>query len=159
MHSAPAVSFAAGRPRIVSQAVFVLWAAGLACGLASVGSGEIWRASLLIGVSMVAGTVVLQHVRRASSGTLRFDGRQWSVSGANPVRWGHLQVCLDGQSLMLLRLAAAGRKPRWLWVESRTDAQAWHDLRRAVYSRAPVAANSGEPDSAPSAGSRHSALR
>lgn len=159
MHGAPAVSFPAGRPRAVGGAVGLLWTVGAGCCLASMSSAGAWGIVLLCVASPVVGAIAWLHLRRSSAGNLSFDGQHWSTTGAVPMRSGRLQVCLDLQSSMLLRLASAGHVSCWLWVESRRDPGRWADLRRAVYSRASSGADGGDPDLTPPGGGRSSAFR
>ncbi|MEJ8854224.1 hypothetical protein WKW79_06575 [Variovorax robiniae] len=79
---------------------------------------------------------------RQPAGELRFDGRDWRLSGAASVRAARLTPALDFQSLMLVRLWFPKRRSRWLWLERRSAPERWLELRRAVYSRASPA----EPD-------------
>ncbi|MGJ7580979.1 hypothetical protein ACSFA3_12425 [Variovorax sp. RHLX14] len=112
--------------------------------------GGLWRLASMLAVSLLAGFVAWRHFRVASSGTLDFDGRHWSLAG----RQGRLQVCLDLQTLMLLRFVAAGHPKRWIWAQGSDAKGQWCDIRRAVYSRAPTASDAGQPAEMPAAASR-----
>ena len=51
---------------------------------------------------------------------------------------GLLSVRFDGQSCLLVYWRSSAAPSRWLWLEQSSAPEHWHDVRRAVYSRAPV---------------------
>jgi toxin CptA len=51
---------------------------------------------------------------------------------------GQLSVRFDGQSCLLVYVRSPVGPSRWLWLEESSAPQHWHDVRRAVYSRAPM---------------------
>lgn len=148
MHSAPAVSYPVGRSRDAGRLLSGLWALGAACAGAAVLHLDDMlggRAALLaLGVAC-AGAATWWFRRGARSGELRFDGLQWSLSGAQPVPAARAELCLDLQFLLLLRLVAPEGPRCWLWLERRAQPSRWPDLRRAVYSRAPTPPLMGRP--------------
>ena len=104
----------------------------------------------ILAVPLFAGVIAWRHFRVAPCGTLSFDGQHWSFAG----RQGRLQMCVDFQALMLLRLVSTGHPTRWIWVQRRSAHAQWRDVRRAVYSRAPTASDTGEPAEMPAGASR-----
>jgi hypothetical protein len=84
----------------------------------------------VIGLMVVA--LQLRMHRRAPRGFLHFqsDGWLWEPDGhqAMPIQ---VQVVLDWQSGLLLRLSAGD--VRWLWLERGLAPLQWLDLRRAVW--------------------------
>lgn len=66
------------------------------------------------------------------SGLWRWHRQQASpdFSAGVPMPW--VQVVLDGQSLLLLRLRNPDGVWLWLWLERRRDPARWVDLRRAL---------------------------
>ena len=85
---------------------------------------------------------------RTSSGEghIAWDGALWHSEGLNhPTPAGanaafDLHVIVDLQVALLLRLADAQHRPRWLWVSRKRCPERWLDLRRAVYGPARSAA-------------------
>ncbi|MEO5737107.1 MAG: hypothetical protein ABIQ82_06580 [Variovorax sp.] len=149
MHSAPSVSFPVGRSRFAGHLLMVIWTAGACCAgvvcyqFESVG----WRGAVLLASVLVAGAAAGLAYWRQCAGELHFDGQGWRLAGADPLHAARLLPALDLQSLMLVRLAAPGQRPRWCWLERRSAPHRWLDLRRAVYSRAP-SADPADPNAA-----------
>ena len=155
MHSAPAVSFPAGRSRDAGRLLLGLWALGAACaGLAIFqidATGG--RAALLVLSVLCASGACWRLGQRAAPGVLRFDGQHWSLSGPRyALLSARVQVGLDLQFLMLVRLTSAEGVCLWHWLERRADPARWLDLRRAVYSRAPTTSAVGAPADAAALG-------
>lgn len=144
MHSAPSVNFPVGRSRVAGRGLWLLWCGGAASAMAASLAGHVlgWRTLVLISTVLCAGAVLRRFlVDRAVSirELLHFDGHGWSLSRATAFGEGRVEVCLDFQVLMLLNLSEPGCSRRWMWLERAADPQRWQDLRRAVYSRAPMA--------------------
>jgi hypothetical protein len=83
------------------------------------------------------------------TGVLHGSGNGWwwepAEGAAGP---GELQVALDLQHVLLLRLSLQGAVA-WLWLERRSRPGQWESMRRAVYSRAnPDGLPDAEPPSA-----------
>ncbi|AEG93952.1 hypothetical protein Rta_28490 [Ramlibacter tataouinensis TTB310] len=111
-----------------------------------------WRPAL--GLALVAGLGgwALTAWRAGPRGELSWDGGGWTwqeEGAAVPVQ-ARLEVGLDLQWALLLRMSALGegphRLPSWLWLERGMRAAHWDALRRAVYSRA-------RPDAPPASAS------
>ncbi|MEJ8848985.1 hypothetical protein [Variovorax rhizosphaerae] len=156
MHNAPSVSYPMGRSRVAARLLVAIWAAGAGCAAWvcwQIGAGG-WRATMLACSVLLAALAAGALLGRQRPGELRFDGRDWRMTGAVNFRAARLTPALDFQSLMLVRLWAPKRRHRWLWLERRSAPERWLELRRAVYSRAsPV-----EPDG-PAAAPQPSALQ
>lgn len=73
-----------------------------------------------------------QFIRQLAKGELDFDGVHWYLGE----KVGVLSVRFDGQKCMLLRFEDDLKNVDWLWLEAQFESNHWHDLRRAVYSRA-----------------------
>ena len=155
MHSAPSVSYPVGRSsRHAHCLLLALWSAG-----GCVAALTAWRLehlggrTALLGASVLLASFGLRHGgtgRAQGPAVLHFDGSAWALVGAASTHARGLQtaraeVCLDFQSLMLVRLQQAGREQRWLWLDARSEPARWADLRRAVYSRAPTTVPDSDP--------------
>jgi hypothetical protein len=96
----------------------------------------VWQLSLIGIVWFCSAFFAWQFIHRLTKGELDFDGVHWYVGE----RKGTLSVRFDGQSCMLLRFEDDLKNADWFWLEARSDTNQesnhWHDLRRAVYSRA-----------------------
>jgi toxin CptA len=137
-HLAPAVSYVTGRSGYLS------WAEGVALLLSTVSAGGyffyastpskplVWQISLICVAWLVSAFFAWQFIRRLTKGELDFDGVHWYLGE----RIGTLSVRFDGQRCMLVRFEDDLKNVDWLWLESQFEANHWHDLRRAVYSRA-----------------------
>jgi toxin CptA len=97
---------------------------------------RLWQLGLIAFSWLASACGVWQFLRHISIGDLDFDGAHWYF-GENQ---GALSVRFDGQNCLLVRFDEARssklNRSRWLWLEERFDPRHWHDLRRAVYSRA-----------------------
>lgn len=85
---------------------------------------------------------------RSPVGELVWSGQSWSMgfpAGMQAVP--ALEVHLDLQSYLWLRLYRTGLRPQWVWLERSAAPERWLDLRRAVYSR-PKPGAPGAPHSA-----------
>lgn len=148
MLAAPGLTFRAARFRAWNLMVLAL---GMA-GLLSSGAWVLdtlrgpWAAALAMAVTALVTAVCLSLLQRRPV-LLRWDGQVWTWGSPGvPVEaWprGRVQVCMDLQGWLLLRLhpAAGGQRTAatWLPVERQGDAMLWHALRCAVYSPTPVA--------------------
>ncbi|AVS61277.1 hypothetical protein C8241_05700 [Paracidovorax avenae] len=76
-------------------------------------------------------------VSRWPSGVLAWDGLLWSLDRgrAHPPVCGRLEVALDLQRFLLVRLVGQDGRRAWLGLEPGRHAAGWAALRRAVYSR------------------------
>lgn len=155
MHSAPSVSYPVGRSRVAMRWLWGIWFGGAVCVALAVlrTDGMQWRTFVLISSVLLAGVLLCLSLpgRNAPAAQLRFDGQDWSMSGAAPSGAGRVEVSLDFQFLMLIGLNEPGRR-RWLWLERASFPQRWVDLRRAVYSRAPSAQADVRAATAPAVG-------
>lgn len=129
--------------------------AGMACLdallLGAWALSEAAPAGLLLGAALVAWALAclcaVHFWVHSPRGVLVWSGLSWSLetaSGPQPVA---LQVHLDLQSVLWLRLCCSGLRPQWVWLDRGTAAAHWPDLRRAVYSR-PRPGVPGAPHSA-----------
>ena len=141
MHSAPAVTYPVRRSRAGSRLLCAIWllgATGVALAVAwQEGVGT--REGVLLTSALLAGALACGWGGYREFGRVRFDGQYWSWSGRSPLAAARMEVGLDLQILLLVRLVEPERPSRWLWLERGSDPQRWLDLRRAVYSRAPAA--------------------
>ena len=73
---------------------------------------------------------------RSPVGDLVWSGQSWSMESSLVLQAvPALEVHLDLQGFLWLRLQHAGLRPQWVWLERSTAPERWLDLRRAVYSR------------------------
>ena len=93
---------------------------------------------------ILAGMLAAWGWWRTPVGTLGWDGQQWLWTSRHgtPLRYepGVVAVALDLQHHMLLVLRTTRGPSLWLTAEQVAWPARWHDLRRAVYSRASTAA-------------------
>ncbi|MEY4266842.1 MAG: hypothetical protein RIS90_1377 [Pseudomonadota bacterium] len=154
MHHAPAVSFTVTRSAVHGRWLAATLALGLLVGALwwqhSAEPG--WRQGLFLLLYLATAGLALRQWYRTPRGRLQWDGEAWHWS-AWPAAGGPLQVRLDGQSWLLVRLRGDAGRTLWLWLERRTEAAAWPALRRAVFAPAPsltgVGPLAGGPVSAP----------
>ncbi|MFT4269322.1 MAG: hypothetical protein QM586_19230 [Xenophilus sp.] len=142
MRSAPAVSYPVGRSRFAAGLFLALWLGGAGGAglwwLQAGGSG--WRPALLAAALVLSALAAGTGWVRVPPGPLHWDGAHWSLGpDGEALRMAAAVVGLDLQRVLLVRLAAAGRAPRWLWLERAWAPGRWDALRRAVYCRPPAA--------------------
>lgn len=149
MYSAPSVNYPVGRSHNAERLLLTLWAVGACCAVASCWrfGGADWRQGVLVLSVVMSGALAwIGSVRSAAVANLGFDGQHWSLrEPAGAPGTVRANVALDLQSLLLIRLTAPGRSPRWVWLEQRAMPERWRDLRRALYSRAPASARVHHP--------------
>lgn len=137
MHAAPSVTYPVGRSRFAALLVGTLQGLGLAAATlwAVLAPGFGWRQAAAFAAVLVFGSLAWIAWLRSPSGLLQWGARwQWQAGGTT---WaGDVECALDLQSRMLLRFRPEAGRPRWLWVERKSDPSHWDALRRAVYSRA-----------------------
>ena len=133
MHRPPAAAWKAGSAQ--GQRRLVLALVLLGCGVwLGFGASQGWgRPSLVLGVSLVACSVLAAWSHRGTAqGQLRWDGEHWHWCAASDLAVVHLHCALDLQRLLLLHISCAQGPRLWLWLESRQMDARWLALRRAV---------------------------
>ena len=137
-YKAPPVVYPVGRSRWAASSMVLGWA--MAAGVTAAwtwaaGPGDrtpAWGwASLLL-----AGLALVWHWRSAPSGQLSWEGNHWLwVSRAYPVGTplSSLQVLIDLQLVIVVRMSNPAGAALTLWLEARQDPRLWLDLRRAIH--------------------------
>lgn len=90
--------------------------------------------------------------RRGGAGRLAWDGAQWQWEAGGQAQVVCPEVCLDLQSVMLVRLrplAARTAPAHWRWFSARQDRANWQDLRRALHGSPTSQVSPNVPDSWP----------
>lgn len=133
MHRAPAVGFTVTRSSWHLRVIAFLWLLGLAVSLL------LMRTSLgldtqimLVACWVLAGCVSLKVWKNFSPNRLQWDGQHWILAGLNSASALHLDLLLDFQNLMLVRVRGKSMRPVWLWLEPVLPDPQWRALRRAV---------------------------
>ncbi len=137
---APAVCHPAGAGRWVPAMAAAAGLAGLAAwaGWAATGSGLSTRNAACGGLLWaVCMAVAWRALVRWPSGLLDWNGLEWCLDRGRslPGLRGRLEVALDLQRFLLVRLVDAQGRAWWLALEPGRSAADWMALRRAVYSR------------------------
>lgn len=137
---APAMCHATGAGRWVPGMAIAVALAGLAAwgGWAATGSGPSTRSAACGGLLWAVCTAVAwRALARWPSGLLAWDGLEWCLDRARalPDIRGRLDVALDLQRFLLVRLVDAQGRAWWLALEPGRSTAEWLALRRAVYSR------------------------
>jgi toxin CptA len=145
------------RSRALTGLMVLIWAAGAAAMVVwFYNSGAHvdlsgWRVWLMAAAVLAAAVGVVSFWRTSERGQLIWDGELWHEALATPPRrgWWHIdqpsagaltpddlevQVVVDMQLAMLLRLTRGQQASRWVWVERSVQPERWLDLRRAVHS-------------------------
>ncbi len=135
MHCAPPVCFPLGRSRfgLMFSALLILLAA------ATVLTWTLQSQALRIvhiagGCALLPGAVLLlRDWIRTPSGHLEWGQKswKWSVQEAEPTDVA-VELVLDFQSLLLVRLRMADGAHYGYWLQQRTAPERWLDLRRAL---------------------------
>lgn len=105
-----------------------------------------WQEGLIVVSWFFAAACAGHFWRQLKRGSLAWDGLywQWAISALDetqvqaPLQTGSISVRFDGQRCLLIKLEPAldGARSQWLWLEQAFAPEQWHDVRRAVYSRA-----------------------
>ena len=115
----------------------------------------LWQNGVMAASCLLAVASAGHFLYQLKPGWLDWNGQAWhwaaadanSAASAAPStasvmvqagQEGHLSVRFDGQSCMLVHWRSAAAAGRWLWLEQSSAPEHWHDVRRAVYSRAPM---------------------
>jgi hypothetical protein len=114
----------------------------------------LWQNGLIAGSCLLALVSVGHFLYQLKPGWLDWNGVAWhwvavehahdtsaqraAVAGivAQADQNSSLSIRFDGQSCMLVHLSKPTAAARWLWLEQAIAPEHWHDVRRAVYSRA-----------------------
>jgi len=134
MHLAPAVGFTVVRSSWHLCAIVVLWSLGLGVAVLLVRTTSLGLDAqfLLTACWMLAGFISLHGWKNFSPTHLQWDGQRWLMSGWDGVNTLHLDLLLDFQNLMLVRVREKSMRPVWLWLEPALPDVQWLALRRAV---------------------------
>lgn len=149
MRTAPGVCFTVVRYRLWNLALVCLGVCSAAIVLSWVHRAveAPWAWPVAIAGAGLAIALAAGAVRRAPH-ELRWDTQVWwwgpAGSDTDRQRCGRIEVCIDLQFWMLLRLwptasHGASRAPLWLPVERQGSGADWHALRGAVYSASTLA--------------------
>jgi hypothetical protein len=140
MHRAPAVTFLVTRSRWHARIAAFLWILGSVTVVAITRvqplSGTITAISFL-GL-LVCGLWTLHGWTVSPTGKLSWDSQGWHWAGFAPDASCRVNLHLDMQWLLLLRLQDETGHTVWLWFEERARGAHWVALRRALvaYARA-----------------------
>lgn len=144
MHSAPAVSYPVGRSRFHAACLLLTATLGAATLLAWTLQAD--QANLRHGVSallwLLCTALAVRHWQTTPTGLLCWDGTAWRWTCADETLPVSIEVTLDVQTVLLLRLeASSARHSGWVWPQQSTAPHHWLALRRAVHDLRPAAAD------------------
>lgn len=134
MHGAPAVTYPVGRSRFQGQLVALAGVLGVFVGL-------LWcfqAAPISWRQPVFAVFLAYRQWRDSPSGSLRWDGQDWTWNRPGFSACGFLTIHLDLQFCVLLCLHSERNGRIWLWPQREDRMARWLDLRRAVYASLPV---------------------
>jgi hypothetical protein len=155
-YSAPSVAYPTGRSVWLSPVLVVMLLLGLlTAGLYSYQTrhalhGLRWQEALIATSWMLAMVCIWQFLHQLKRGCLAWDGLFWHWTASAPVghpdvhpdvpsgQAGGIKVRFDGQVCLLIQFQPdlVVSRTQWLWLERTFAPELWHDVRRAVYSRA-----------------------
>ena len=133
MHRAPAVGFTVSRSSWHLRFIVVLWSAGLGALLFLMRTSlGLDTKVLLVSCWVLAGGISLKGWSCFLPSRLQWDGQQWILAGLDGASALHLDLLMDFQNLMLVRVRGKSMRPVWLWLEPVLPDPQWRALRRAV---------------------------
>ena len=140
MHGAPAVTYPVGRSRFQGQLVALAGLLGIFVGLLWCfhAAPITWRQPVFFLLLTSSLFIAFRQWRDSPSGSLRWDGQDWTWSRPGFSTNGSLTVHLDLQFCFLVCLQSERDGRIWLWPQREDRLARWRDLRRAVYASAPV---------------------
>ena len=138
-HNAPQVVYPLGRSVFLGAALIVIGLTSAAVVGFWIASAPVagWRLWLTLAVFLASFIAAARGWRAAPVGYLNWDGQLWRwqsrsyLTGESNVQ---LQVALDFQAALWLRLENSDGAVLWVWAERSALPYLWMDLRRAVYS-------------------------
>jgi toxin CptA len=149
MHNAPSVSYPVGRSRFALGILLAAWLAGFVGILLWLAQSQQHRPQAVLAFVLALGSGVWAAASwlRSASGRLVWTGSAWTwCCGSEDADGGvdvevSPEVILDVQHSLLLRLQPepgdrSSARVVWAWLDRGPHLSRWHDLRRAVYSRA-----------------------
>ena len=143
MHSAPTVSFPAGRSRFQALFLGLIWLSAVLFSGFSIMQVTAWgwRQGLVVLFVLLTGVAAVSACYASQPSVLRWDGQAWWREAQNSSERGSLSLHLDFQICILICFQASAGARHWHWLERRAVPQLWADLRRAVV------ATTGKPES------------
>ena len=140
MHGAPAVTYPVGRSRFQGQLVALAGLVGVFVGLlwCFQASPITWRQPVFVLLLTSSLFIAFRQWRDSPTGSLRWDGQDWTWNRQGFSTNGSLTVHLDLQFCFLICLQSERDGRIWLWPQCEDRLARWLDLRRAVYASAPV---------------------
>jgi toxin CptA len=141
MHNAPPVTCRVGRSSFWLVLNATLWFVGAGVlGVWVTVSRLPLHGLPLLGLLMVlTAWMAWRSWRNMPEGVLSWHGDAWTwlpTGELSAVSLNTLAMHWDGQHAMVLKLQPTERPAFWLCVTRRGNPSKWHDVRRAVYSRA-----------------------
>jgi hypothetical protein len=136
MHRAPAVNFTVKRAswhlRLI--ACFGMLALVLLVFFSSGQTVPDQRTAILALAVIFAVSVALLGWAHSPRGTLRWDGQHWYWSGFPENQTCSMDLLMDFQSVMVVKVDADGQHPFFLWLEATPGDLNWRCMRRAIVS-------------------------
>ena len=143
-YHAPPVSYPVGRCLVagVAQLGLCLLLLGTLAASAIEGAdprhnaGAAWALGLGLTAWLVLAGAAASRWWRCPRGRLSWHAGawQWCAEGhTGPATVVTVRLTWDGQGVLLLQTEGGPAAVRWLWLERRSDAARWDDLRRAVW--------------------------
>jgi hypothetical protein len=115
------------------RVIALLWLLGLAVSLLLIRTPWGLDAQAMLAACWVlAGCISLKGWRGFLPSRLQWDGQQWILAGLDSASALHLDLLMDFQNLMLVRVRGKSMRPVWLWLEPVLPDPQWLALRRAV---------------------------
>ena len=147
VHRSRALAIAAALLWLFGAVSVAVWATS---GGAGVGAAD-WRLWLAAAALLASAAGAVSFCKSSGHSQIVWDAEVWRVEASNCSFAGgpciaetfdgasnaanlEIQVILDVQVALLLRLARGRRAGQWLWVTRSHLPERWLDLRRAVYS-------------------------
>jgi hypothetical protein len=135
MYRPPAVRYEVARSRWYAVAVIALCAWGALTTAHFVLQTSSWVFQWAVGVTLVSAAFwSAWGWTHAPQGTLRWDGAHWHWSAWDDVPVERLQLLMDWQFVVVLRLRSESGQHFLLWLERRRPHTTWRAMRRALVS-------------------------
>ena len=135
MQNAPPVTYPLGRSRVGILLTAVAWLAGLLSVLLWCAQPDIspWRQSVSSGIGIACTLVAIRGCMTMPMGHIAWTGQHWLWSSTGAQLYDSVEVCLDFQSWLLVRLRTGHDSVRWIWLERSLRPERWPELRRALH--------------------------
>jgi len=135
MYNAPSASFPVGRSRFYAWLSLGLWSILVAAGIAWQGQAgqPLWPRLLMFAAVPVSAWMLIRSWQASRVGRLCWTGHDWLFDDGQQAHAVTVSVALEFQRVLLVQCRFEPKADSWLWLEARSQPEAWRAIRRAIF--------------------------